>query len=196
MDQKVNRMDTNIFRGYLKKTVQQRNIFLVFTIALLAVLTLENALLFNRKERIVIVPMQGHEYWLEKDYVSDNYIEGMGVFLSGLFLNKTSSDCEWKHRQILKHVHPSAHYALKHQFEKEATDLKNNNQSYVFHPEKSYLDQTNKSFVLEGELVVFVGRKGEHQSCVSRNLRRYIFDFECQNGKLLLRSLQKEGIST
>jgi len=41
---------------------------------------------------------------------------------------------------------------------------------------------------------VFIGKTGERPSCAQHERKRFIFGFETQGGKLMLKSLKKEEI--
>lgn len=187
-------MDNSTFKQNIGKLASQRNCFLVFSLALSVVVVLLSVLLFFKSERTVIVPTSGPEFWIENNRVSEVYLEKVGLFLSDLLLNRTPSDVEKKNRVILEYVHPAFYQEIKRTLNQEKEALLKGQQSVFFKAENSYADGSKDRFVTEGEFLILVGKGGEAPFCAQNERKRFILQFHCQNGRLLLTSLKKESI--
>ena len=86
------------------------------------------------------------------------------------------------------------YHEIKKQLQSERAHIIKNNQSYFFRTERSYADLATNSYVIEGEFLVFIGKSGEMPCCAQRERKKYILEFQCQGGRLLLTSLKKEGV--
>jgi type IV conjugative transfer system protein TraE len=187
-------MDINNWSSHIRKLAMQRNIFLLFALLLSFAVMLLTILQFSRNERIVIVPTTGPAFWVENSKVSSSYLESMGVFLSDMLLNRSPADAEWKNKSILEHVHPSFYHEIRKQLLQDKDTILKDGQSFVFRVETSAANPSDYTFALEGEFLVFVGKKGSKPVCAQIDRRRYTLGFQCQNYKLLLMSLKKEEI--
>jgi len=187
-------MDVNTLKTTTQKVIAQRNIFLVLTVLSSTAAVLLAALLFTKQERVVILPTQGAELWIEDRRVSGTYLEKMGVYLSDLLLNRTPSDIDQKNRLILEHAHPAFYHEIKKQLKQERESLVKSQQTFFFRAERNFANSQLQTFTMEGELLVFIGKTGERPSCAQHERKRFIFGFETQGGKLMLKSLKKEEI--
>lgn len=176
------------------KVVTQRNIFLFFSVALSFAIMLLAILLFVKKERIIIVPTVGASLWVEESKVSDTYLEKFGSYIADQLLTRTPSDVDRKNKTILEYIHPSFYHDAKKQLQQDRESIVKSNQSLLFRPSKSYIDPLRSVYVVEGELIVFVGKTGEKPSCAQIEQKRFTFEFNCQAGKLLLKSLKRENL--
>jgi len=79
--------------------------------------------------------------------------------------------------------------------QKEKEAVLKGNQAFCFRMAKSSLDVAKGAFYLEGEFQVFLGKEGELPFCAQHEPKKYTLQFECINGRLMLKSLKKEGIS-
>lgn len=188
-------MDSDTLKMNALKSLQQRNIFLFFSLLQAVVLIVLSFVILLRKERIVIVPTVGPSYWIEENQASSLYVEKMGIYLSDLLLNRTPSDVEKKNKLILEHVHPAFYQKIKKQLIQEQENMNKSNQSYFFRTERCYAFANQLSFVIEGEFLVLISKTGDTPICAQNEQKKYILNFQCQNGKLLLTSFKKESAS-
>lgn len=183
-------MNRDLLKEYLGKLVGQRNSFLLFSAILAVAVVLLSAMLCFKKERIVIVPTTGASFWVEEGKVSSGYIEKMGLFLSDLLLNRSAADVEKRNQIVLQHVHPSFYPSFKKLLKVEQEGILRGDQSFFFRVENSHVDAARNAFVVEGESVLLVGHGAKE--IAQNEKKRYVLQFQCENGKLLLTSLKKE----
>ncbi len=188
-------MDIATLKVNLHKVMAQRNIFLFFSVLLSVAVILLSCLLFVKKERIVVIPTVGPALWIEESRVSDTYLEKMGSYLSDQLLTRTPSDVERKNKILLEHVHPSFYQEAKKQLSQEKDRIIAANQTLLFRASRSYIDPTQQAYVLEGELLIFVGKIGDSPSVAQADRKRFTLEFQCEGGKLLLKSLKRENLS-
>lgn len=188
-------MDMSTLQMNVQKVVTQRNIFLFFSVILsISVVTL-SCLLFAKNERVVVIPTIGPSLWIEESRVSDTYLEKFGAYLADQFLSRSPADIDRKNKIILEYVHPSFYHAARKQLLQERDTMVKSNQTLLFRPSRSMIDPLKQTYILEGELLVFVGKQGETPSCAQREQKRFIFEFLCERGKLQLKSLKRENLT-
>jgi type IV conjugative transfer system protein TraE len=186
-------MDNSFLKQNTQKLVIQRNSFLFFSAVLSVAVVLLSTLLFYKNERTIVIPTSGPSFWLEEKKVSEGYLERMGFFLSDLLLNRSPADVEKKNQIILGYVHPASYHDIRKLLLKEKETILKSHQSFCFRMDRSYQDVSKGTFVVEGEFLVFVGKEGEAPYCAQNERKKYTLQFECQNGKLQLKALKKEG---
>lgn len=187
-------MDRSLLQKNTQKLVVQRNVLLGFSTVLVFALFLLVVLLFFKTERTVIVPTNGSPFWIEDGRASSGYLERMGAYLSDILLNRNPADVDQKNQTILEYVHPSAYHEIKKFLLKEKETIAKGNQSFFFRTERSSVDMERNAFIVEGELILFVGKSGEASYCAQREPKKYILHFTCLNGRLLLSALKKEEV--
>lgn len=151
-------------------------------------------LLFSKKERIVIVPTGGSPMWIEDTQVSDLYLEKMGTFLAGLWLNKSPLEIDRRNQLVLEYVHPEFYHAAKKQLRQDKESIAKFDQTIFFRTDRAFVEGKKRCYVLEGELITLIGKTGETPSCAQHERKRFSLEFVCQNGKLLLRGIKGETI--
>jgi conjugal transfer pilus assembly protein TraE len=187
-------MDHSIFKQNVKKLVEQRNGFLFFSLLLSVVVVLLSTLLLFKKERIVVLPTTGPSFWIEDQKASGSYVEKMGLFLSDLLLNRSPADVEKRNQIILQHVHPSAYHKIRKQLQQEGANIVRSGQAFFFQAHRSYVENSLDAFVVEGEFYLLVGKDGQDPYCSQKEKKKYTLRFLCENGRLLLTSLNKEEV--
>lgn len=187
-------MDRATFDSKNQKIVTYRNIFLVFSFISSIAVVLLSCLLFLKKERVVIIPTIGPSLWIEEGKSSDVYLERFGSYVSDLLLTRTPADVDRKNKILLEYVHPAFYHDAKQQLRQDRESIIGSNQSLLFRPSRSYIDPLKQTYVVEGELFAFIGKAGELPSCTQTEQKRFTFEFQCQGGKLLLKSLKRENL--
>lgn len=187
-------MDRKSLQTNLQKVLAQRNIFLFFAAVLSIAVVVLSCLLIIKKERIVIIPTVGPSMWIEEEKTSDSYLDKFGSYLADLLLTRTPSDVDKKNHLLLEHVHPSFYHEAKKQLDQEKENISRFSQSLLFRPARSFIDPVKQTYTIEGELLIFVGKKGEQPSCAQIEQKKFVFGFQCQRGKLFLKSLKREDI--
>ncbi len=187
-------MDRTTLDGKNQRIVTQRNIFLFFSAASSLAVVLLSCLLFMKRERVVIVPTSGPSLWIEEGRVSDVYLERFGSYIADLLLTRTPADVDYKNKILLEYVHPSFYHEAKKLLVQDRASIIKADQSLLFRPARCFIDPSRQTYVAEGELLVFVGKAGETPSCAQFERKKFVFGFECQGGKLLLKSLKRENL--
>jgi type IV conjugative transfer system protein TraE len=187
-------MDRTTLDSKNQKVVTQRNIFLVFSMTMSIAIVVLSCLLCLKKERIVVVPTVGPTLWVEEAKTSDVYLEKFGSYMADLLLTRTPADVDRKNKLILEYVHPTFYHEAKRQLQQDRESIVKTDQSLLFRPTRSFIDPLRQTYTIDGELLVFIGKTGEKPSCAQTERKRFIFEFRCQGGKLLLKSLKRENI--
>lgn len=177
-----------------QKIVNQRNVFLFFSVVLSVAVVMLSCLIFFKNERLVVVPTTGSALWVEDTKVSDTYLERFGSYMADLLLTRTPADVDRKNKIILEYVHPSFYHEAQKQLQQDRDSIVKSDQSLLFRPARSFIDPLRQTYVVEGELLIFVGKTGEKLSCAQTDRKKFSFEFQCQGGKLLLKSLKMENL--
>lgn len=185
---KINLLDN------VQKLVTQRNIFLFFSCLLSVAVVVLSCFVLLKRERVVFIPTVGPSLWVEEEKVSNSYLEKFGVYLSDLLLTRTPSDVERKNQIILEHVHPAFYHEAKRLLTQDKETIAKDGQSLLFQTARSFINPEKQTYVVEGELMVFIGKNVEAPSCVQREYKKFTLGFECLKGRLLLKSLKREEI--
>lgn len=185
-------MDRTTLDSKNKKIVGQRNVFLFFSVISSFAVVLLTCLLFLKRERVVILPTSGPSLWIEEGRVSDVYLERFGSYIADLLLTRTPADVDFKNKILMEHIHPHFYHEARKLLQQDKESIVNSDQVILFRPFKSYIDLQKQAYIVEGELSVFVGKTGEIPSCAQSDKKKFTFGFDCQGGKLLLKSLKRE----
>lgn len=132
--------------------------------------------------------------WIEEKQASNLYLEKMGIFLAGLWLNKNPQEIDRRNQVLLEYVHPEFYHAAKKQLKQDKESIVKFDQTIFFRTERAFLDPNKQSYILEGELITLVGKTGDTPSCAQHEQKRFALQFVCQNGRLLLRGIKGESI--
>jgi conjugal transfer pilus assembly protein TraE len=187
-------MDPALMKQNVGKLISQRNIFLIFSLLLTVATVLLIVLLFAKKERIVIVPTTGPTFWIEEGKASSGYIERMGIYLSDFLLNRSPIDVSKRNQVVLEHVHPSAFHEFRKLLQQDEASLIKNDQIFLFTIQNSAVDLANHSFIIEGDALILVGKKGDAPVCMQSSRKKYTLRFRAERGRLFLISMKKEEI--
>jgi conjugal transfer pilus assembly protein TraE len=107
-------MLANIQKYNLSKLLQQRNAFMFIAVGLLLSNILLAIILFNKRERVIIVPAYlKQSFWSEGELVSPHYLEEMALFFAQLMLNASADTQGYRREVILRYVAPESHAALE-----------------------------------------------------------------------------------
>lgn len=179
-------MERGIEQFNYKDLAIQRNGLALFSVLLLLIALVQALFLFNKQERVVMVPCgMRSESWVEQNKVSPDYLQQWAGFLSHLLLSKSYGDYEDRARSLIAHVDPSFAHQLLTNLQKEGESLKKNHASYEFHPVSLETDRDGLSVVIQGWMFTFVEGKE-----VSRRRERYVLSFRCDFGRLLMIGLK------
>lgn len=113
-------MDPNLAHQSLKTVIKQRNVLLGLCIILILTSFVLSLCVISKKERIMLIPAGlSREVEFIGSQVSVSYLEEMTAFFSTLLLELTPQNIEYKSKQLLKYVEPSAYHSLKKYFSEE-----------------------------------------------------------------------------
>ncbi|KPK51091.1 MAG: hypothetical protein AMS22_11470 [Thiotrichales bacterium SG8_50] len=158
----------------------------MFAMGLCAVLVVAVVNLAGAQQTIVVPPTIDKSFWVNKDTVSNEYLEQMALFLAQLELNVSPKSVDYQNQVLLTYVHPSEYGVLRTEMEVQAQRLKKESVSSWFVPAQVQTDGKGKRVAIAGELTTFVGDK-----VASRQPTVYVVEFRYSSGKLYLKSFQK-----
>ena len=169
----------------LTSLVFQRNIF-AFTSLLLSVCTVTMSIfLFSKSERIVVVPpTTDREFWIDRDSVSNTYLEQFGLFLGQQLLGKTPQSAPTQRTVVLRHTDPTYYGVLRKKLVEEEEMLMKQNISYSFFPVDISTNSERLTVTLVGDRLSFVGANQ-----IQNRRERYTFGFSYSGSRLLLDSI-------
>ncbi len=169
--------------------VRDLNHRLIFGVVMLGVNVLLALMLFNHKERIVVVPPQLHtSIWTEKDTVSQSYLEEMAIFFAKQILDLTPSTASYQREHILRYVAPSFYHALRKKMLDEEEQYKKDNLCTSFRPLSAVVNVKALQVTLTGLLQQYVSNKFVQQT-------KEVFEmhFSYEAGQLLIKSFVFKG---
>jgi len=157
---------------------------LIFGFTLLGLNVLLTLILFNSKERVVIVPPQlNTSVWTEKGTVSQSYLEEMAVFFAKQILDVTPSTASYQREHLLRYVAPSFYHALRKKMIDEEEHYKKDNISMSFRPLSAVVNTKLLQVTITGLLQQYVANKFVHQT-----KEVYEIDFSYQAGQLSIKN--------
>lgn len=176
-------------KDFLEKTTQylqfQRNIFATLSFILSLSIVLLGALLFLKRERIVVtLPVVEREFWVDADKVSPTYLEQYGCFLGQLLLGKSAQSAPGQRNILLRHADPGFAETLKRKLFEEEEVLQKQSASYTFFPVIIQANAKKNEVLIEGDRVFYVS--GKQVSCEREG---YILNFH-YTGSSALSSLK------
>jgi conjugal transfer pilus assembly protein TraE len=143
------------------------------------------AFLFSKSERVVVVPaVIEREFWIDRNAVSQTYLEQFGVFLGQQVLGKTPQSAPSQRTLVLRHTDPNYYGALRKKLIEEEEMLVKQNISYSFFPVDVSADPEKLTVTLIGDRLSFVGG-----SQVQSQRERFTLGFVYTGARLLLNSL-------
>ncbi|MBT4835881.1 MAG: hypothetical protein HON94_00890 [Methylococcales bacterium] len=106
-------------------------------------------MLFNQKERIVIIPPTlSEKAWIETDNASKGYKKGWGLYFAQLMGNVSPGNVEFVQNRIQEFMSSSIYHKIKKNYKKQAKILKDENLTIFFHANLIKHEQkTDKVFV-------------------------------------------------
>lgn len=177
-------MDPKKYRSVLANAFAQ-NGFLKIVLTISAVVNVLLAIvLFSAVDstRVVVVPPEIEKgFWVDKDKVSETYLEQMALFIAQLELNVTPASQGYQAKQLLKYVHPSLAGKMESAFLAEGEQLKKDNASTWFRPTLVRVDAKSKQVAITGDYAVTVAEKQ-----VVNVSKTYVAEFEMSGNRLFL----------
>lgn len=152
---------------------------LAITFAML-VLTISMA---NSERTIIVPPTIEKSFWVERDNVSREYLEQMGLFIAQLELTVSPVSHKYQSEMLLRHVHPSVYGQLQSSLGAAGEALRRDNVSTWFAPRSTLVDAKNKRMSIAGELTTYVGDK-----VAGKETKNYLIEFIYADSKLYLKT--------
>jgi len=175
------------------KSALAENFFLRSVTLLLGIsLVITTLMLSVKNERILLVPPQmTKEFWIERDRVSPEYVEQMGVFIATLVGNLSPANAEFNVNMLVKHYldpgskNPEAMRELLGQ----AAYIKKNNITQAFFPSSiSIVDSANMKVRVEGSNIINIGT-----ARISGEKVSYLIKFNARDYKLYVEEFMIES---
>jgi len=182
-------MNMHIYRSQLSNAFAH-NTFLKITVVglVLATLLLSMGLIaaLNASRTILLPPEINKTFWIERDAVSREYLEGMALYITQLELNITPASHGYQTKVLLNYIHPNYHGKMQAKFLADGEQLRKDNASTWFSPRTIQTDAKEKRVAITGEFVVTIGEK----QVVKQN-KTYVSEFEMSGGRMFLTKFEE-----
>lgn len=134
----------------------------------------------SANQRVVIVPPEIEKsFWVSGKKVSNEYLEQMAYWFSGLALNITPHVANYQLGLFVKYAAPGEQGRLKTEIDDRINFIKKNSISTLFSVKEILIDEKNLRVALFGTLTTFVAdKKTSDRSTV------YVVAFKYLNGRL------------
>lgn len=179
-------MKFKLLYGRLDYILHQRNALFFLVVTLLILNFLQAIAVFFKRERVVVMPPEiTQEFWVEKNRVSQSYLEEMTLFFAGLILEISAESASYKRDIILRNTVPEGYGALKTKLIEDERRLKKEHVVTSFQPNTVKIVLGKMTAEITGDLSRFVGEKR-----ISQSRDTYSFTFLYRHGRLLIKSFQ------
>lgn len=181
-------MNTETYGLYLHLLKFQRNVLLVTTVLCAASLLIMSAFLFQKRERVLVVPpVVDRSFWVDSQGVSSSYLEQFASYMAQLLLSNSPRSAGYQRKAVLEHTSPSFYGALRARLIREEELLMKEQTSYAFYPISIEVDAESLEVCVNGKRELLA-----MDSKVSTEEESYILQFCYQGGRLLLCALSRE----
>ena len=169
------------------KSALAENFFLRVLCLLLALIIVVSVVFLRGKDRIIIVPPKiEKDVWIESNRVSDSYLEQMGIFFATFACNMSPINAEYNAKVISEHTTLSSRAESRSEIMAQAAYFKKNNVTQSFFPEAVKVDAENKSVIVEGLAIRYVGSVKMSQERASVNIKFTTKDYTLKIDELYL----------
>ena len=166
--------------------VKQRNIFVVLVLGLVVANIMQGALLFGKKERVIIVPAYFKQsFWSEGEVVSDTYVEEMAFFMSKMILDTTPESHKYRREMILRYVMPEYYHQMEKKLIEEGERMAKDGVSTTFNPKEVAASSEQLKAVVSGIITTYVSGERIGQTKV-----RYEMEFGYSSGIIMLKNFK------
>lgn len=176
----------------LKKMVNyeyQRNMLLGLTTMQLILLTIMSLCLFFRSERVILLPPEvRHEFWVEGNRFSPEYLEEMAVYFLHLSLDVNQTTLPYNTEILARYADVETGNFLRDKYEKDIKKLKQNNASTSFEVKNVTVYPDQNTVCVEGILNRYMGSK-----IIKASTETYAVNFKTYRGRLFFKSIKKIG---
>jgi conjugal transfer pilus assembly protein TraE len=125
-------------------------------------------------------------FWVDKEKVSAEYLEQMGMFVLDLGINRTPIDVDYKTQKLLQYIGPGNYSEVEAGLMAAAQQIKETQASTVFSTRAVTTNPRDNSVAFTGTLQTYIGNK-----LVSQNLTAFLIKFKYANGRINLVDLKE-----
>lgn len=176
----------------LEKVIKQRNGFFIITLGLLITNILMGVLLFNKSERVIIVPAYFKQsFWNQGELVSNEYIEEMSLFFTKLMLDTTPDSHKYRKDVILRYVAPEHYHKLEERLFKEAEEMYKQGVSTSFATKQIKVNSKKLSAEVTGTLTRYISGMR-----VGQSIEVYELEFGFSGGIFMLKNFKTKEVRT
>ena len=131
-------------------------------------------------ERTIVVPaVTKKSFWLEDEVGSQEYLEQMGLFFTGLMVDVSPSNVDYQGNLLMKYTDPRSHGAIQAMVKAGSEKLKRENSSTTFYPIEIETHVKKQQVVVTGEETLLLGEK-----VVSKQVKAYRITFKMRQGRI------------
>lgn len=125
-------------------------------------------------------------FWVDKEKLSAEYLEQMGLFVLDLGVNRTPVDVDYKTRTLLQYIGPGNYSQVEADLLSAAQQIKDAQASTVFSTRAVTTNPRDNSVAFTGTLTTYIGNKP-----VSATLTSFLIKFKYANGRINLVDLKE-----
>jgi type IV conjugative transfer system protein TraE len=153
-------MDSSHLILETNKILKQRNLALIACgILLFSNLGLSTAVIFGKKETVLVPNSLTQEASIINGKMSPAYLEAITRDVVNLMLNITPANVEYATKSILKITHPKFYGTLKTSLQSRAQDVINRKISVYFSPQSITPTEDQKGAFVAGKLSTYLGKE-------------------------------------
>ena len=174
-------MDYAITHNRFQQTVTQKNFFLGFLCASLALNILQVVERLTVTEKVIVLPPSiTKEIWIKGNSVSESYLEEWSLYLTNLLLNVSPKTIGYQSELALRHVSPDFSGKIQQKFKRDELSLKKNNATTTFFPKEIRVVEKTMTVFVTGSFATYVGKEK-----VSAHEQTYQLNFVFNKGRFL-----------
>jgi len=164
-----------------------RRLLLLVGIIIAALLLAVLKLIGN--ERTIIVPMHGDmSYWVDKNSVSENYLQQITENITWLRLNSNPAIANSQQQRFLSYVHPQYYSELQQQLATEIETIMQQQITLNYYPATMEIDSDRLQIIISGDINIQVA-----QSEVISEAARYLIAYKLRQGRLWVSRFERLG---
>lgn len=145
--------------------------------------------LHTDRDRVIMMPPQMDKtFWVDREGVSPEMMQDMGIFLVQLAYDVSPSSIEYQSKALLKYATPEAFGALQKAANVAAARMQEDQSTTVFNPRSYVVDQEpdHKAVAFLGELKTYVT-----DNLVSTRSIAVMVKFKFDNGRLYIAQMKE-----
>jgi len=164
-----------------KENLILKSVLITLSVALVICLLI----IFKKNEKVIVTPaVITKGFVAEADYVEGSYKEQMALFFANFVGNLTAKNAGYVLDTMKKYFTPEAYANFRDDFVEMKLLIERNDYVYVFYPLRVFYDQKNNKYTVNGQRMLFNGKKMLSQEEVF-----YEIGFTYENWTLRITSL-------